>query len=365
MMMMSNNGGEGTRYAPDAGTMNIPEALYGLAADAVGNWLASIDPSVSAPVSSKLIAGGHSNLTYELRDAGDRRLVLRRPPLSLRSGGAHDMGREFKIIAALAGTAVPVPRPVAHCADESVIGAPFFVMEFVGGNTIADPPAAGELSDAARRRVGEAAVDALVELHRLDVTQIGLGDLIRPGSYFERQLRRWAGQLDTYPSLTTPLLRDVGRRLGERIPRQQRTSLVHGDYKMSNLRVDEHGEVVAVLDWELTAVGDPLADLGWLLASWPSPSDAGTWIVPPPSLAGGFLDASALAQRYGERSGLHLGELDYYVAFAQWRWSCINERHLARIHDGSMADASVDPADVRAQILFQAGEAAARLGMVT
>jgi aminoglycoside phosphotransferase (APT) family kinase protein len=321
--------------------------------EAVARWLQDAAPGVAAPVEATLIAGGRSNLTYKLATADGRRLVLRRPPTGPLQSSAHDMQREYTILEALYPTPIPVPAPLAYCADPSLIGAPFYVMEFVGGATIAGPEAADALPLGVRQRLAEHAVDVLARLHAVDVETTGLGGLARPGSYLERQLSRWSRQLDGYPELTSDLLRPVERELRRGMPAAQRTVLTHGDYKLGNLRAGEDGAVLAVLDWELTAVGDPLADLGWLLASWAEPRDPGQWIVAPPTLAGGFPSRGALAQRYAERSGLDLERLDYYVAFAYWRWSCINEGILTRVARGALSAGTVQPGAVRAQIRWQ------------
>jgi aminoglycoside phosphotransferase (APT) family kinase protein len=322
--------------------------------------VATVAPELVAPFSAELISGGRSNLTYGLLDGGGRRYVLRRPPLGELAASAHDVAREWGIVSALSSTDVPVPRPVALCEDPALIGAPFFVMEFVAGETLEDPASAGRLTEAACADAASSLIAILARLHRHDVAALGLGALVRPGRLIERQLRRWGRQLDSYDALTSDLIRSVGADLERRIPPEQSVSLVHGDYKLNNLRIDEAGEVVAVLDWELAAVGDPLVDLGWLLASWGRPSDEGTWIVEPPSLAAGFPDREVLVERYAAESGMCLEQIEYYIAFAYWRWSCINEGIRARFERGAMGEKRIDLDRVKAQIQWQL-EAAAEL----
>lgn len=323
----------------------------------VGDWLSCELPEVELPIKIALIAGGRSNLTYEVLDARGRSLALRRPPFRQLHKTAHDMEREFDILSALRDQAVPVPEPLAYCADPDILGAPFLVMQFAGGETVSRPDDAEFLSQPARQQLGETLIDVLVNLHDVDIDAVGLTSLRRPGGVIERQLRRWSRQIDSYTTITTPLLRSVHATLENRVPEPQRTALLHGDYKLENLRVDARGDIVAVLDWELATVGDPLVDLGWLLASWTQPGDTRRWIVTPPTFAGGFAGPATLTARYEEASGLRLSELNYYIAFAYWRWSCINEGILARVQSGAMGEAKrIDPEAAREQIRWQMAE---------
>jgi aminoglycoside phosphotransferase (APT) family kinase protein len=231
-------------------------------------------------------------------------------------------------------------------------------MEYAGGRTVANRDDAGRLGPSARQRLGRELVDVLANLHALDVDAAGLGSLRRPGGLVQRQLLRWRSQLDGYPALTTSLLEELHAELDRQMPEPQRTSLVHGDFKLANLRVDEAGNVVAVLDWELAAIGDPLIDLGWLVASWVDATDNRPWITKPPTAVGGFAAPQELIAWYASTTGLDLRALEYYVAFAYWRWSCINEGILDRIRSGAKRRQQIDPQVVRAQIRWQAEEAA-------
>jgi aminoglycoside phosphotransferase (APT) family kinase protein len=334
---------------------NGEAAGAGVDVAALSRWLERNVPALALPITVALLSGGRSNLTYQVTDATGAEYVLRRPPLGKLQATAHDVEREWGIVAALGQTPLPVAPAVAFCGDASVIGAPFFLMGFVGGRTIDNPAAAATLSLDARRHLTDDAIHVLYDLHAEDIDTLGLGSLARPGGYVERQLRRWGRQLDGYAELTTPLIREVQSALERRIPVQQRMALVHGDYKLGNLRVDADGRILAILDWELTAVGDPLADLGWLIASWAMPGDGSSWIVPPPTSAGGFPGHAALADAYETGSGLDLSDLDYYVAFSLWRWACINEGLQARFRAGAMGTKTVDLRAVEAQILWQAG----------
>jgi aminoglycoside phosphotransferase (APT) family kinase protein len=325
-------------------------------AAALGRWLEA-RTEARAPLTASLISGGRSNLTYGVEDRDGRRFVLRRPPGGKLQGSAHDMGRESTIIAALGPTDVPVPGVVGFEPGSEAAGAPFFVMNFVGGATVGDPPAVAGLDLDARQRVAAEMATVLARLHRLDPLEIGLADLVREGGLIERQLRRWRRQLDGYPELTSTRLIGVGDELAARVPTQQRRALVHGDYKLGNLRIDEDGGILAVLDWELTAIGDPLVDIGWLLASWAEPGDTGRWIVDPPTMTAGFPSRAELTAAIDAATDLDLAEIDYYVAFAFWRWSCINEGIIARFASGSMGGKQIDLDSARAQIRWQLASA--------
>jgi aminoglycoside phosphotransferase (APT) family kinase protein len=326
------------------------DAAIGTAA--LESWLAD-RVAVTGPIDVRLIAEGHSNLTYRISDRGGRRFVLRRPPRGRLAGTAHDMRRESTIIDALGPTEVPVPRVLGYDEDPKISDAPFFVMEFVGGSTISDRSAALAMPEAARRRVGPEMAATLAKLHRVDPVKLGLGHLLRDEGLIERQLRRWHRQLQGYAELTTVLSERVYEALSARVPAPQRTSLVHGDFKMGNLRLGADGTILTVLDWELGAVGNPLVDVGWLLASWAEPEDSARWIVEPPTLVPGFGSRAELLSVLEARSGLDLDEVDYYVAFSYWRWSCINEGILARFDRGAMANKQIDFDAIRAQIRWQ------------
>jgi aminoglycoside phosphotransferase (APT) family kinase protein len=319
----------------------------------VSEWLARQLPDVQAPVTLEPISLGRSNLTFLVTDAARRQFVLRRPPHGALQTSAHDVEREFKILSALTPTPVLVPAALAFCADASLLGAPFFVMEVAGGETVSDPNVAASLGADARHRLGLSAVDALWSLHTQDPGAVGLSDFVRPGSYVQRQLRRWGRQLSATRSVDTDPFWVIRDLLAQREPSAQRTALIHGDYKLGNLRADADGNVVSILDWELAAVGDPVADLGWLVASWAQPEDGGRWVVPPPTLAGGFPTRAALVERYVAASNADVADIDFYVAFAHWRWSCINAGTITRFTEGQMADKTIDIQALRDQIRWQ------------
>jgi aminoglycoside phosphotransferase (APT) family kinase protein len=318
--------------------------LDGIDALRVTAWLLDHVQGTTAPFQFERIAGGRSNLTFLVTDAGGRRLVLRRPPLSHVLASAHDVGREHRIIAALRSTPVPVPEAIGHCGDASVNGAPFYVMGHVEGHVLRTAAETEDvLDEAARRRAGEDLVDVLATLHSLDVDAIGLGDLARREGYIGRQLKRWHGQflrsqeqaVEAGVHRQVPAVERVHEALLARVPEQQGVAVAHGDYRLDNTIVGADGRVRAVLDWELCTLGDPLADVGTLLAYWADGPAIAAGARPSTSLPG-FPTRAELAQRYAERSGRDVADLGYYVAFAYWRLACILEGVYVRYAAGAM-----------------------------
>lgn len=325
-----------------------------LAVDRLGEWLARQVPDLEPPFTAELIAGGRSNLTYRVRDAAGRRVALRRPPARIEVEGAHDIAREFRIQQALSRrSSVRVPAQIAFCEDEDVIGAPFSVMEFVDGIVVRDAASAARLDEPARLQAGHALIDQLVDLHQASPAELGLADLGRPEGYLSRQLRRWSAQIDG-ESAAAALLRHGHELLARRIPRQQRTSLLHGDFRLDNVILSDAGEVRAVLDWELSTQGDPLADLGWLLLYWqPEPRLAD--ILPRGSGLASFPAAADLLARYAAGTGLDLNGLPYYLAFAAWRLAVITLGVAARYRSGAGAGSDLAGArlDTDARLLAE------------
>jgi aminoglycoside phosphotransferase (APT) family kinase protein len=321
----------------------VSDELLGLDIDRVTQWLAHHVPSLTPPLHATRFVGGHSNITYRIADAAGRVVVLRRPPVSHTLSSAHDVLREYRIMSALADTPVPVPRMLASCTDTGVIGGPFFAMEAVAGHVIRDIDTASTvLSPAARRRAGESLVDALAALHGVDIDAVGLGDLAKRENYIARQLKRWHGQITEQRTRDLPLLDDVHARLAARIPEQRGATIVHGDYRVDNCILRDDGTVAAVLDWELCTLGDPLADVGIMLAYYTGPDDAPSPWQSQPSRTPGFPARHELAERYGERSGRDVAHIDYYVAFAYWKVACIIEGVYARYVGGALGSRSDD-----------------------
>lgn len=294
------------------------------------------------PIEFSVIAGGRSNLTYLASGADGIRWVLRRPPLANVLATAHDMAREFRIISAIAPTAVPTPQPLALCEDESIIGAVFYVMSHVPGVVLDSQARAEPMDVEARQRASQHLIDVLADLHALDVDEIGLGDLARRDGYIERQLKRWSRQWEQSKTRELPAIDEVLRRLSARVPEQPGVVVAHGDYRFGNCLVDPvAGRVNAVLDWELCTLGDPLADLGYLGVYWTEPGETPRLHTDPSGLDG-FGSYRDLLERYGARTGRDLTGIGYYVAFSSWRLAVISEGVYARYLHGAMGDA-VDP----------------------
>jgi aminoglycoside phosphotransferase (APT) family kinase protein len=279
---------------------------------------------VEGPLSAQLVAGGRSNLTYLLSD-GRNRWVLRRPPLGHVLETAHDMGREHRLLAALSPTDVPVPRPLL-LADPDVIGAPFYLMTFADGEVLRDRPQLERLDDAAATALATELVDVLARLHRLDPEQVGLGDLGRPAGYLERQLRRWGRQLESSHSRDLPELTRLAERLAARIPDSQSAAIVHGDYRLDNVVVDPvRGHIVAVLDWEMATLGDPLTDLASTLVWWDGMAGLDSPVAAVPADVPGYPAGDHLLAAYGRQSDLDLEPLPWYLGFAFFKIAAIFE----------------------------------------
>ncbi len=313
--------------------------LEGIDVEAVTAWLTAHDADAHPPLSFSLIAGGRSNLTYRVTDSAGGEWVLRRPPRGTLLASAHDMGREHRVIAALAGSAVPVPPVVGLSPDDSVNGAPFYVMRFVDGLVLRNPEIAATVGEPVRWAASEALVDTLADLHAVDPAEVGLGDLGRPDGYVERLLRRWGGQWEKSKTRELPVVEEVAERLARDIPPQGRTSIVHGDYRLDNAIIDpEDGRIRAILDWELCTLGDPLADVGMLLMYWTEPGDEFSPLFWAPTIAPGFPGRKEVAARYAARSGRDLTQIDFYVALALWKAAVILEGVYARYASGAYGE---------------------------
>jgi len=317
--------------------------MKGISPANLERYFTSQIPGVVLPLRFEPILGGHSNLTFHVFDASGRRFVLRRPPTGAVLATAHDMGREHRILFALAETAVPVPKTVALCRDASVNDAPFYVMEFVAGSVLTGPELAAETVPAERREtLGLHTIETLAALHRLDPDTVGLGDLGRREAYLARQLARWMTQWEKTKTRELPSMDEAHEALVARMPDQAAVAIVHGDYRIGNFLVDgPAGRIAAVLDWELCTLGDPLADVGYLMNDWNGPGDlspnaSGTGISA--TSCGGFPSRDALLARYEASTGISTAKIAYYRAFQYWRLAAIVEGVLSRYMKGVMAE---------------------------
>ena len=345
----AGNGGNAERDARDAsgraGESPARSAAAGPPADdgsevpgieraAVERFFAAHVPGAVPPLRFTLISGGRSNLTYRVEDARGSRFVLRRPPLGHVLPTAHDMAREHRVLCALADTDVPVARPIALCTDASLIGAPFYVMAYVAGVVLADRlPEGYATRPEERRRIGEALIDVLVRLHAVDFRAVGLADFGRPEGYLERQVRRWAQQWERSKTGPLPAIEELQRRLAAALPVSPAPTIVHGDYRLGNVALDpaDPGKIVAVYDWEMATLGDPLADLGYTLIYWSEPGEASvgtllTGVTAQP----GFPTRAELIERYARTSGRDVAHVDFYQVLALYKLAVISEGIYAR-----------------------------------
>ena len=321
--------------------MTLPHGI----SNNVESWLVKNIAGATAPFTYTQIAGGHSNLTFKVDDAAGHSYVLRRPPLGHRLASAHDMSREHRIIAGLSSSNVPVAPALGLCTDESVNELPFYVMSFVDGYVVRDKVTAEKvLTAAGRRRASESLVDTMAAIHAVDLEAVGLNDLGRHDGYIARQLKRWHGNILEQSTRDLPAVHSVYEELMKRIPEQTATTIVHGDYRLDNCMVDGNGNVIAVLDWEICTLGDPMADLGLLMVYWTGPNDDASAWSNNVCTADGFYDRADLAARYGEVSGRDISQLDFYVAFAYWKLACIIEGVYARYLGGALGQR--DPAEL-------------------
>ncbi|MFJ8546766.1 phosphotransferase family protein [Streptomyces sp. NPDC093586] len=279
---------------------------------------------VSGPLSGRLIEGGRSNLTYAVSD-GASKWVVRRPPLGHVLATAHDMRREHRVISALHPTDVPVPRPVLLCEDEEVLGAPFYVMEFVEGTPYRTSEQLAPLGPGRTRAAVLNLVDTLVGLHAVDPAEAGLADFGRPEGFLDRQLRRWAKQLDASRNRDLAGIDELHATLGRELPRSPAPTVVHGDYRLDNVLIGgEDDEIRAILDWEMSTLGDPLTDLG-LLVMYSSPLDIPDSPVSTTARAPGHPAPAELIERYAARSGRDVSSVAWYTAFAWFKLAVILE----------------------------------------
>jgi aminoglycoside phosphotransferase (APT) family kinase protein len=315
-----------------------------------------------------LISGGKSNLTYRVAcDAGE--VVLRRPPLGHVLPTAHDMRREHRVLQALEGTAVPVPRVLHLGGADGPLGVDFYVMERVLGHVCRNalPPGYAD-GPAHRAAIGEALLDVLAGLHAVDPAAVGLADFGRPAGFVERQLRRWSKQWEASKSSELPALDGLRDELARTLPPQRAAAIVHGDYRLDNtvLHPTTPGRIVAVLDWEMSTLGDPLTDLGTLLAYWSEATDddviAAARIMAPVTAADGFPTRSELMDRYAARTGLDVSDVGWYQAFAFFKLAVVCQGIAARAAGGAMLGSGFDDAQRLGAPLVAAGRRLLGLG---
>jgi aminoglycoside phosphotransferase (APT) family kinase protein len=317
----------------------------GIEVATVTAWMEQHVDRARGPFRFDAIAGGHSNLTYRVDGADGTRFVLRRPPLGHRLASAHDMGREFRIIDGLQRSAVPVAPALGFCDDLAVNDAPFYVMGFVDGHVVRDRMTAEAVLDlGGRDRASRSIVDTMAAIHAVDLDAVGLSDLGKHEGYIARQLKRWYGQWNAQKTRELAAVDTVHDALLRRIPEQGPATIVHGDYRLDNCMVGDDGTVIAVLDWEICTLGDPMADLGLLQVYWTGPDDVASAWIGSSTTAEGFWNRAQLATRYAEVSGRDITQLPFYVSFAYWKLACILEGVYARYLGGALGQR--DPAEL-------------------
>ncbi|HAK52769.1 MAG TPA: phosphotransferase family protein [Gammaproteobacteria bacterium] len=337
--------------------------LEGINAANVSAWLKDHVPELVGEVRYSLIAGGHSNLTYQCEDEAGNCYVLRRPPLGHVLQSAHDMGREHRIIDALSDSNVPVPLNYGLCTAAEVNGADFYVMEYVDGLVLGDYATATQVPEDKRRQVGLRVMDILCDLHTTDMDAVGLGDLGRKEAYLARQLKRWTKQWEATKTDPIPEMEESYRILTETMPEQVGASIVHGDFRLGNMIVKD-GSMQAILDWELCTLGDPLADVGYLFNNWLTPEEA---VNEPdrdifPTCVGGYPGRDELSAIYSERTGRDLTHINYYRAFSHWRLAAIGQGVFKRYREGAMgSDKQLDLEGKFESVMHRAEQALALL----
>jgi aminoglycoside phosphotransferase (APT) family kinase protein len=312
-------------------------AVEGLDLGALRPWLADMVPELDiSGVRALHISGGRSNLTFQITD-GERSVVLRRPPLGHMAATAHDMSREYRVMSGLAASGVPVPRMIAFCSDETVLGAPFYVMGMVEGAVYRTEEDVDRVRHADRELLANALIDTLADLHSVDPGDVGLGDFGRPDGFLDRQLRRWGAQVqDSLASGGTPVpgIGELAAGLARSRPSGTGVAIVHGDYRMDNVifKAPASDGVAAVLDWEMATIGDPMADLGMFCMYWTGFAGLGLTIPASPGVRAYWPNWDRLVARYAERRRVPVDSLDWYVAFSYYKIAVILDgvyrRHL-------------------------------------
>ena len=314
--------------------MDAPaELIAGVDFRKLERWLADNVPDARGRVRVELLAGGSSNLTFQVCDDANT-WVLRRPPTAHVLATAHDMGREFRVQRALMDTGVPVARMIAQCTNPDVLGAPFYLMELVDGLIYGDADTAAHLSMDEARGVSCELIDVLSQLHAVNPTHVGLANFGRPDGFLNRQIHRWQKQWEHSRRSDIPELEEVAARLVDAVPARSLSCVVHGDYGLRNVmfRRDDATRIRAVLDWEMATLGDPMTDIAVLLTYWGPVGDL-IWQNQgerPQAANPGFLSSADLADRYARTSGLDMTELDFYVVLATFKLAVITAGVYAR-----------------------------------
>ena len=333
-----------TSSATPAGAATAQPVGYNTVA--VEAWINAHVPGLHTPLAWTRLEGGHSNLTYLVEDTQGQRAVIRRPPTGELLPKAHDMGREWALISALGGTAVPVPKALGFCEDPAVTGAHFYLMGHVDGHPLYSADDARRWApEPLRQRVAFSFIDVLAGLHSIDPDAVGLGELGKKDDYIGRQLKTWYRSWNasiTGAKFDDPRAHALQQYFLAHMPEQGPARIVHGDYGLHNTLVGTDGRIAAVVDWEISTLGDPLADLGYALNQWAEPGDPPAVRGDPPTALPGFPSRRELADRYAQRTGRNLAGLDYYIGFNRWKSAAIVHGVYARYLEGKKSTVGVD-----------------------
>lgn len=321
---------------------------------AVEAWIANNIQDLEPPFVWTQLQGGHSNLTYRIKDSRGREAVIRRPPQGELLPKAHDMSREWSLISALGPTAVPVPAAMGFCESPEVTGAWFYVMGLVDGRPLYSAQETAQwVPDEKRIVLAHSFFDVLADLHSLDPDEIGLGELGKKANYVGRQLKTWyrSWNASTEPAqYDDPRAHELQQFFLENMPDQEMARVVHGDYGLHNCLIGADSTVAAVVDWEISTLGDPLADLAYALIPWPDPSDETPGDPQAATAVAGFPTRTELADRYAQRTGRSLAQLDYYIGFNCWKTAAIIHGVFARYRAGNKNAQGADLDELLARI---------------
>ena len=351
--------------APAPAAAGLPTAAHpvGYNTPNVEAWIDQHVPTLQTPLAWTRLEGGHSNLTYLVVDAQGQQAVIRRPPMGELLPKAHDMAREWALISALGATAVPVPRALGFCADPTVTGAPFYLMGRVHGHPLYNANDARRwVPEPLRPTLADSFIDVLAELHSLDPDAVGLGDLGKKDDYIGRQLKTWYRSWNASiagAQLDDPRAHALQQYFLAHTPEQGPARIVHGDYGLHNTLIGADGCIAAVVDWEISTLGDPLADLAYALNQWAEPGDPPTSRGDRPTALPGFPLRSELADRYAQRTGRDLSKLDFYIGFNRWKSAAIVHGVYARYLEGKKSTVGVDLDGLKSSILHSLEQAEA------
>ncbi len=337
---------------------------------AVEAWVAKNISDLRPPFKWTRLLGGHSNLTYRIDDSKGRSAVIRRPPQGELLPKAHDMSREWALISSLSATDVPVPRAFAFCEDPSVTGAWFYIMGLIDGHPLyTSEDTEMWVPQHARQNMAWSFIDALATLHAVDPDAVGLGDLGKKENYVGRQLKTWYRSWNSSieaAEYDDPRAHELQQFFLDNMPDQGPARIVHGDYGTHNVLIGPDHTVTAIVDWEISTLGDPLADLAYALNPWPDPSDEEPIPAEAATAPAGFPSRTELATRYADKTGRDLAQLDYYIGFNRWKTAAILHGVYARYCAGKKSSEGVDLEEMRERIdrsLSLSEQAVNRLGM--